>query len=191
MTILFAALDARLRLFLAWVILGTLALLVAVPVLMSAFSVIGAWQRADQLRRDVSALTLRVDGEYDAVAAWYAANGETDETLRAYSDPDLARQALDADLDQMAEALIDAGAHLLQTPSVQQAALGERVTELVGEVRFSGALGDVLRAFAALEYSQIRIADLSLNALSGQPEGRVRGRLQLRRRYVTEVDDES
>ena len=171
---------------LAWVILGTLALLVAVPVLISAFSVIGAWQRADQLRRDVSALTLRVDGEYDAVAAWYAANGETDETLRAYSDPDLA-----ADLDQMAEALIDAGAHLLQTPSVQQAALGERVTELVGEVRFSGALGDVLRAFAALEYSQIRIADLSLNALSGQPEGRVRGRLQLRRRYVTEVDDES
>ncbi|SDL67729.1 hypothetical protein [Maricaulis salignorans] len=191
MTTVFASLDARLRRLLAWAILGALALLVAVPLLISAFSVIGAWQRADQLRRDVSALTLRVNDQYDAVTAWYAANGETEDSLRAYSDPDLARQALDADLDQIAEVLIDAGAHLLQAPSVQQSSLGGTVTELVGEVRFSGALGDVLRAFAALEYSQIRIADLSLNALSGQPEGRVRGRLQLRRRYVTEADDES
>tara|TARA_R110002073_G_scaffold34954_1_gene102893 strand:+ start:19860 stop:20435 length:576 start_codon:yes stop_codon:yes gene_type:complete len=191
MTSPFASLDARLRLILAWAIVSGVVLLIAVPVMVSAASLIETWQRADTLRRDVSALTLRVDGEDDAAIAWYEANGETEDSLRAYSDPDLARQALNADLDAIAEALIEAGGHLLQTPNVQQVSLGENVTELAGEVRFSGALGDVLRAFTALEHSHIRLADLSINALTGEPEGRVRGRLQLRRRYLTEAGDDS
>jgi len=190
MTGVFSSLDARLRLVIAWAILGAVALLVALPVILSMTGMVQAWQRAQDLRQTVSTLSERVNGQNDAINAWYEAHGETEDTVRKYSDPDLARQAINFDLDRISEALIGTGAHLVRAPSVQQFELGDGVTELIGDVQFSGALGDVLRAFVALEHTGLRLTDLRLVALPGQPEGRVRGSLQLRCSYLAVVHDE-
>ncbi|WP_417482706.1 hypothetical protein [Maricaulis sp.] len=191
MTGMFSSLDARNRLLIAWAMLGGAALLVALPVILSAVGMVQAWQETRAVRQTVLALTERVGAQTETINAWYERHGETEDTVREYSDPDLARQALDADLDRISEALIGSGAHLLQAPNVQQAPLGGDVIELAGTVQFSGALSDVLRAFAGLEHTGIRLADLNIIALPGQPEGRVRGRLQLRHSYLVVVDDES
>ena len=191
MTGMFSSLDARLRLTIAWAILGGVVLLIVLPVILSATGMVQAWHQARSVRQTVSALTQRVNGQSEAINAWYEAHGETEDTVREYSDPDLARQAIDADLDRISEALIDSGAHLLRAPSVQQGPPGNDAIELVGEVQFSGTLGEVLRAFVALEHAGILLADLNLVAQPGQPEGRVRGSLQLRHSYLVAGYDES
>jgi hypothetical protein len=191
MTGMFSSLDARLRLVIAWAILGAVVLLVTLPVILSAAGMLQARHQAKSVRQTVSALTQRVNAQSEAINAWYEAHGETEDTVREYGNPDLAGQALDADLDLISEALIDSGAHLLRAPSVQQGSLGNDVIELVGNVQFSGTLGEILRAFVALENSGVRLADMSLVALPGQPEGRVRGSLQLRHSYLVVGYDES
>lgn len=186
-----ARMDARVRLALAWAILASLALLIAFPVILAATNLVGSWQRETVLRRDVSILSRRVQVHFDDVAAWYEAHGETEDSVGEYSDPDRARQAFDADLDSVSQALVEAGAHLRQTPSARAMPLDNEVTELVAEIGFSGALSDVLQAFIALERTNIRLSGLTIEALPGQPAGRVRGRAELRQAYLTVSEDES
>ena len=138
-----ARVDARFRVLLAWTILCCAALLVMVPVAVSAVGLVDAWQRAHALRTDVAALSQRVYG------------------------------------------------HLLQTPTSREMPLGDDSAELVGEVAFSGALGDVLRAFVALEQTDIKLSGLTIEALPGEPAGRVRGRAELRHVYLMVSADES
>jgi len=186
-----ARVDARYRVLLAWTILCCAALVVMVPVAVSAVGLVDAWQRAHALRTDVAALSQRVYDHFDEVTAWYEAKGETEDSVREYSNPDLARQALDADLDLFSQALIEAGAHLLQAPTSRETPLGDDSAELVGEVAFSGALGDVLRAFIALEHTDINLSGLTIEALPGESPGRVRGRAELRHAYLMVSADES
>jgi type II secretory pathway pseudopilin PulG len=187
----FARLDVRARLALAWSVLIGLAVLIALPVILAATNLAGNWQRQAVLHREVSVLSQRVLSHFDEVSAWYAAHDETEDSLFQYSAPDQARQAFDADLDRLAQALVEAGAHLRQTPSSALVPLDNTVSELVGEIGFSGAFSDVLRAFIALEGSDIRLSGLTIEALPGQPAGRVRGHVELRQAYLTVTDDES
>jgi hypothetical protein len=179
------------RLALAWAILFGVALLIALPIILAAANLAGNWQREAALHREVSALTQRVSIHLEAVSAWYDAHDETEDSVRKYSDPDQARQAFDADLDELSQALIVAGAHLRQAPSSTLITLNDTVTELVGEVGFSGALSDVLQSFATLEDTHIRLSNLRIEALPGQPTGRVRGSVELRLTYVTVLADDS
>lgn len=188
---MFARLETGLRVMLAWAILGGTLLLVTIPLVVSVAGLLQAWQVAHALRTHVAALSQRVDGQYREITAWYEAQGETEDSVREYSDPNQARQAFDADLDLISQTLIEAGVHLLQTPTSQQAPLGGDLSELVGDIGFSGPFSDVLQAFITLEHSDIRLAGLTIEALPGQPAGRVRGRVQLRHAYLTVSPDES
>ncbi len=187
----FAKLDGRAQLTLAWLILASLILLIALPVILAATGLARSWQHETALRQDVALLSGRVQSHQDEILAWYLAQDETEDSVREYSDPDQARQAFDAELDLFSQTLIEAGAHLLQSPISRQEQLDDETAELVGEVGFSGALSDVLAAFIALEHSNIRLAGLTIEALPGEPAGRVRGRAQLRHAYLTVSPDDS
>ena len=176
--------EGRQGLALAWAILVGVGLLVTLPVLLSLAGVWQAWQGSDALRRDVERLTHRVEEHFDEVNAWYTLHGETADSVVEYGDPGLARQAFDADIDRLSQALIDVGAHLERAPAIRDVSLGAGINELAGDLTFAGPLSAVAQALTAMRGENIRLAAFSLEALPGQPEGRVRGQLQIRRPYL-------
>jgi hypothetical protein len=182
-------LQGRQGLALAWIILIAAALLISLPVLLSLAGVWQAWQDAQALRRDVDRLTARVEQHFDEVNAWYAEHGETVDSVVEYGDPALARQAFDADIDRLSQALIDAGAHLVRAPATRDVSLEGSINELSGDVSFAGPMSAVAQALLAMRGRNIRLAVFNVEAVPGQPEGRVRGQMQLRQPYLMPAGD--
>jgi hypothetical protein len=166
-------------------------LIVIVPIALIAFPVVGGGMmlmskggEAQSLRAEIAALQTRIDTQSSANADWFARTGHTYSTLQAFSDPQIAREMLEARLAIVQQVLVEKGANLSQAPVIQAGALEGGVTQLSGEVQFNGPVVAVLGMLEELPFADVTVSRFDISTLPGVNNGRVRGTIVFRQLYI-------
>jgi len=184
LTVSLERLPQNLRTLLALLIVLLPIGLIAFPVVGGGMMLLSKGGEAQSLRGEIAALQSRIDTQSSANADWYARTGHTQSTLQAFSDPQIAREMLDARLAIVQQLLVEKGASLSRAPAIQSSALEGGVTQLSGEVQFNGPVVAVLEMLEELPFADVTVSRFDISTLPGVNNGRVRGTIVFRQLYI-------